>query len=258
MKKRSIKPKLLVVGMIVAMVASTVFLSGATIGQGVGKAWTGISAVEKNQIKEENPKEKAINFLKEVYSEHRKEMSKDQFEEKVNLYVSKENTALRKLLEDRKTFRGQFCSQNNYKEKLIKNDFKIIRVLEETDSKMVLRIEGEHEFANINSVAYKQGGEKGLGATTYVGEWYVVVLEKKGNDWEIENASSSDFTTAFLYPDVDRDSEEAVIEMAYYPYKGVDQSVVSNELKLTTDANKKDEAFLLEKVKRGEPLYTFL
>lgn len=223
MKKSGVKPKLLIIGIVIAMIASTVFLSGATTYKDLEKTPTG---PHKETIRNSDEYDKTLNvsgeekiaieFIKEIYSDFRTINNDVEFNKKVSELVYDKNTEFKKILQDRKYIRDKFNSLENMRIELKEHSFDKLKIIKSTNKDIVFSVNGTYKYRDLNDVDLKKY-EKEAKEEILLGEEvpYAVHLTKEKGKWKIANITSGDLTSAYMFEELENLSERSTADVVH-------------------------------------------
>lgn len=160
----------------------------------------------------------AIIFIKEIYSDFRTIEDDREFNKKIDELVSVKNTKFRKILEDRKHIRDQFVLSNNIKLELKKHDFDMPKIISKTDKNIVFTVNGTYKYKALNDADLKKYEKEGGKDELILGGEvpYAVSVTKEKGKWKIENITSGDLTSSYMFEGLDTytaKSAEAVLDL---------------------------------------------
>lgn len=219
MKKSNGKQMLITIGIIVAMVSSTVLLSAAS-GQGVEKTPT-IPNVESTtaldeyseSTKDKAPEDFAVDFIKAIYSDYRTVTDDNEFEKIIKVATSSEDSNFKQFLRDKKYLKDQSLIFYAEKEYILKNKFDTPKIINRNENEIILTVKGNHAYRseytntpNSKSAVDNEGTSGGNVA------FYAVWLKKEGTMWKVCNITSNDTIFGCMFPGADFDSDQKTID----------------------------------------------
>ena len=206
---------------------------------------------------DENAKDVALTFIKEVYSDFRTIKNDGEFNQKVESEVSETAKDVKQYVKDRKKLRESDDVALERKVTLISSVYTDVEVVSVNGNEVKLKIEAEYNYKEQYGSEPVPKDEDGKDVLSGIKPTYSVVMCKEKEVWKIKKILSNDLTDGNISPENVFSENESLRSNAEVPRYSLSKLLSgSKELARTDEGVIEGEQVLLNDEQESKPELT--